>query len=386
MTATISPAPNPAAQIAQVALSSSGSADAATAGATNNADSGGAGSFAALFQQMAGKQLATNLSPNQIVLPVDATASDTTVAGDSLTALLPFLEAMGLLPAAAGQTGTDETEMSAEEVVDASLLAGIAPALTPQLAPAAASASTAAISAADTAASGTLPGIGTEARPHLDMQARALVAAEQASALNSAEKGALLTNEFSSRLATALESAGDKNANTLPAGVVAQQPASVNAMQTAITAAPVLPVEQPVGASGWGQEVGNRVVWMANRMESRAELVLTPPQMGRVEVSLSISGDQASASFVSANPQVREALEAALPRLREILADAGIQLGQAQVGSENARQSAQQEKNGDNFGLDRDTKTTSGSLQASTATLSAAPGLKIGRGLVDVFA
>jgi flagellar hook-length control protein FliK len=383
MTATISPAPNPVAQIAQVALNSSGPADVAATGAANGADNAGVGSFAALFQQFAGKQLATNLNPSQIVIPVDASAADTTVADDSLTALLPFLEAMGLLPAAARHAGTDKTEMSAEEIVDASLLAGVAPALTPQLTPAA---STAAISAADAVKEGTLAGIGTEAQPHLDLQARALVAAEQASALNSAEKGALLTNEFSSRLATVLENAGDKSANTLSAAVVAQQPASANALQTAITATPVLPVEQPVGASGWGQEVGNRVVWMANRMESRAELVLTPPQMGRVEVSLSISGDQASASFVSANPQVREALEAALPRLREILADAGIQLGQAQVGAENARQSAQQEKNRDNFGFDRDTEATAGTLQAGTTTVSAAPGLKIGRGLVDVFA
>ena len=121
-------------------------------------------------------------------------------------------------------------------------------------------------------------------------------------------------------------------------------------------------------------------------MESRAELVLNPPQMGRVEVSLSISGDQATASFVSANPTVREALEAAMPRLREILADAGIQLGQAQVGAENPHQSAQQEKNADNFGFDRATQSTEGPQQASTTAPSASSGLKIGRGLVDVFA
>ena len=140
-------------------------------------------------------------------------------------------------------------------------------------------------------------------------------------------------------------------------------------------------------AAGWGQEVGNRLVWMSNSTNSQAELVLTPPQMGRVEVSLSVTGDQATATFVSTNPLVREALEAAMPRLREILADAGIQLGQTQVGAGNAHQSAQQEKNGDNFTFGRNVPPDAGASQTiATAPHSASPGLKVGRGLVDVFA
>jgi flagellar hook-length control protein FliK len=71
----------------------------------------------------------------------------------------------------------------------------------------------------------------------------------------------------------------------------------------------------PVGAQGWGAQVGDRLIWMAGRQEGRAELVLTPPQLGRIEVSLTVSGDQTNALFVSSNPAVREALESALPVL-----------------------------------------------------------------------
>ena len=387
MSATISPSPSPVAPTAQIALNTSASGEIATGdagGASGTGGTGSPGSFAKLFQQLSDKQLAANLSQDQIMLPtVPVAAVEAATASDSLTALLPFLEAMGLIPPTAAGTNTgndiDDAEMSAEEITDASLLAGIAPALTPQLTPAA---NTAAISAGNTPQV-PLPA-ATEGQPHLEIPP-ALIAAGQESALTAAEQGVLLTTEFSSRLAAAQEALGEKPANQLPAAVVAPS-ASAATLQTSITATPVLPVEQPVGASGWGQEVGNRVVWMANRMESRAELVLTPPQMGRVEVSLSISGDQANASFVSANPQVREALEAAMPRLREILADAGIQLGQAQVGAENPHQSAQQEKNGDNFGLDHATKSTGSSQQTSATALPVSPGLKIGRGLVDVFA
>ncbi len=163
---------------------------------------------------------------------------------------------------------------------------------------------------------------------------------------------------------------------------IAQQPASV----AGAGPLPALPVTQAVGAAGWQQEVGNRIVWMAQRQDSRAELVLTPPQMGRVEVSLTISGDQANAVFVSANPAVREALEAALPRLREQLAEAGIQLGQAQVGAENARQSAQEGKNGDNFAFSPENDRDAGTRFGSAAASAPLAGLKMGRGIVDVFA
>jgi flagellar hook-length control protein FliK len=95
-------------------------------------------------------------------------------------------------------------------------------------------------------------------------------------------------------------------------------------------------LETPVGARGWDQEVGDKLVWMSNRQEQRAELVLNPPQLGRVEVSLSLSGDQTNASFVAVNPAVREALESALPRLREMFAEAGLSLGNTQVGSDSS--------------------------------------------------
>ena len=96
-------------------------------------------------------------------------------------------------------------------------------------------------------------------------------------------------------------------------------------------------VDTPIGAPGWREEVGQKVTWLIGRGEQRAELVLTPPHLGRVEVTVTVSNDQANALFVSANPAVRDALEQALPRLREVLADAGIALGQANVNAESSQ-------------------------------------------------
>jgi flagellar hook-length control protein FliK len=62
--------------------------------------------------------------------------------------------------------------------------------------------------------------------------------------------------------------------------------------------------------------------------------------MGPIEISLTMDKGNATASFVSANADVREAIESALPRLREMFASAGINLGQTNVGAESFQQQA----------------------------------------------
>jgi len=94
---------------------------------------------------------------------------------------------------------------------------------------------------------------------------------------------------------------------------------------------PQLPVHTPAGQPAWAQDVGNQVHWMLGRAENKAELVLTPPNMGKLEVSISLNGDQTTAQFIAASQAARDALEQAMPRLREILQQAGISLGETQV-------------------------------------------------------
>lgn len=146
-------------------------------------------------------------------------------------------------------------------------------------------------------------------------------------------------------------------------------------------------IDTPVGAAGWHNEIGDHVAWMANHQHGRAELVLTPPQFGRIEISLSVTGDQANAFFISANPAVRETLESALPRLREILADAGITLGQAHVGSESSGQSAEKRENSDNSWRGSATGAMGdGVASTRVGTHAINPWNTTGRGMVDIFA
>ena len=173
------------------------------------------------------------------------------------------------------------------------------------------------------------------------------------------------------------------------------QPQAVSAMQTqqvqmgsvADQADPAASrVMQQLGTPEWNQAIGQRVLWMVGKEQQSASLTLNPPELGPVRVVVSVSNNQASANFFSANPDVRQALEGSLPRLREMMEGAGIQLGQAQVGAENA---GGQQAGQASFSGGKATGVTGGEDDAAGATALAgvpASGQKVSRGLVDTFA
>ncbi len=140
-------------------------------------------------------------------------------------------------------------------------------------------------------------------------------------------------------------------------------------------------ISTPLGAPGWSHEVGQKIVLLAARNDSRAELTLTPPHLGKVEIALSINGDQTSATFVSASQAARDALEQALPRLREMLADAGIFLGQASVNAHASGQDTQDFSSGQHEGTGHDQAGPAGTPAASRTQW-----LQRSEGLVDTFA
>ena len=113
---------------------------------------------------------------------------------------------------------------------------------------------------------------------------------------------------------------------------------------TALGTEGALKVETPVHDRTWAADFSQKIIWLATNDKQTAQLTLNPPQMGPIEISLNLNKDGASAFFVSQNADVREAIETALPRLREMFADAGIQLGQANVGAESFRQQAGNEE------------------------------------------
>lgn len=87
----------------------------------------------------------------------------------------------------------------------------------------------------------------------------------------------------------------------------------------------------PADVERWASETTQRLVWVAGHGETKAELQLTPPSLGKLEVTLQLNNDQLTAHFVAASQAARDALEHALPQLREQLAQSGLSLGQTSV-------------------------------------------------------
>lgn len=144
-----------------------------------------------------------------------------------------------------------------------------------------------------------------------------------------------------------------------------------------------LVIDTPVTQRQWGNEFSQKITWMATQQDQHAELHLNPAQLGPLDVVIKVSGDQATAQFTSAHAAVREVIEQSIPKLREMLADNGIMLGNTTVSDQ-----APREQRGE-FGNQRQTAPNGRVLESAPSNMSdtrAVTPLSRHNGMVDTFA
>lgn len=125
---------------------------------------------------------------------------------------------------------------------------------------------------------------------------------------------------------------------------VAGDSASVNqASRTYANAASTASVPVPVGSNGWGDAVADKVMWFSANKVTSAEIHLNPPDLGPLQVRVSTQHDQASVVFTSQHAAVRDALDQALPRLREMMGNQGMHLLDVSVGGQSPQQQQSQQ-------------------------------------------
>ncbi len=127
-------------------------------------------------------------------------------------------------------------------------------------------------------------------------------------------------------------------------GVTAQQQARVDAAQQA-----QLPLQLTKELAN--DQVAEKVQMMMSKNLKNLDIRLDPPELGRMQIRMTMNNDLANVHFTVANPQARDLIEQTLPRLREMLAQQGMQLadssvqqqssGQQQSGYANAEQNGQ---------------------------------------------
>jgi flagellar hook-length control protein FliK len=157
-------------------------------------------------------------------------------------------------------------------------------------------------------------------------------------------------------------------------------PNAIAAASTALT--------PQVGTPDWDEALSQKVVFLSNAHQQTAELTLNPKDLGPLQVVLQVADNHAHALFVSQHQQVREAVEAALPKLREAMEQGGIGLGSASVSDGFARQTAQQGQDGGSASSSRGGRSGRGGDTAGSDGAVSVANVPVRRtvGLVDTFA
>ena len=91
-------------------------------------------------------------------------------------------------------------------------------------------------------------------------------------------------------------------------------------------------------------QFAEKIRWIVNARNSFAEIRLDPPELGSVQVKVNMAGEAAAVSFVVQSQQARDALDQALPKLRDMLSQQGIELGQSSVQQDHQQQQGEQQQ------------------------------------------
>jgi flagellar hook-length control protein FliK len=228
-----------------------------------------------------------------------------------------------------------------------------------------------------------------EGRPSLPEQTKPALSGATSTARPSIPATQASESQISPRSDTANAAilAGDSNAGNsgnTPAFASALA-ATTAAANTNAAAAQAPAVTSSLNSPNWSHDFGTRVVWLAKNDQQVAQININPPQLGPVQISISLNGDQASATFTSPHPAVRQAIQDSLPQLREMFSNAGISLGQANVGTQLPSQNREAPYQ---FGNEARSSGENAILSPDSHASSnpAITPIQRGRGLVDLFA
>jgi flagellar hook-length control protein FliK len=88
-----------------------------------------------------------------------------------------------------------------------------------------------------------------------------------------------------------------------------------------------------------------KVMLMISQKLQRFDITLDPPELGNMQVRVNLQGEQATVNFVVQNQQAKDALEQNMHKLKDMLAEQGVD-----VGDSNVEQQSQQSDTEDNTG------------------------------------
>lgn len=128
---------------------------------------------------------------------------------------------------------------------------------------------------------------------------------------------------------SASEPSSERTANTTQSSLYSAQGAPTTNGQVRAEAASQVPMQLTREMAS--EQVAEKVQMMMSKNLKNLDIRLDPPELGRMQIRMTMNNDLAHVHFTVSNPQAREMIEQTLPRLREMLAQQGMQLADSSV-------------------------------------------------------
>jgi len=104
------------------------------------------------------------------------------------------------------------------------------------------------------------------------------------------------------------------------------------------SSSPTTTMAKTMNDPAWQAELGDKLIWMHKQAVPSVELRLNPEHLGPVLIKIDVQNDQASVSFNAQHLAVKEAIEASIPKLREMLSGQQLQLTDVNVSQHQSEQ------------------------------------------------
>lgn len=88
----------------------------------------------------------------------------------------------------------------------------------------------------------------------------------------------------------------------------------------------------------WKSELGEKLLWMHKQSVPSAEIRLNPEHLGPISIKIDVNQDQAVVAFTAQHAAVKDAIEAAIPKLREMLGGQNLNLADVNVSQQHTEQ------------------------------------------------
>jgi hypothetical protein len=161
----------------------------------------------------------------------------------------------------------------------------------------------------------------------------------------------------------------------IPIAPAHSAPLTVPGAGFVVSATAPVPLHHPGFAEGFSQQV----TLMASDGVQHARITINPPELGPVELRIVVRNEEAAVQLASQHGAVRDALEEALPRLREQFDQAGLRLTDSGVFSELPGRSEHQGDADENIASD------AAATELELAETHAHLGIKVHHGFVDAY-